>query len=182
MKKIVLLVAIAFSGFFVSAQDQLKVGYVDMEYIIQKLPQVKTIKSQLETEQKMMQNKLQRAQLELEDKYLNYQNLQATMTPEQKQAAEQELQLMQQKLQQDAKAAEQQFQKRSAELFEPLETEVLAKINEVSKEGNYTYVFNARTQMGDAILLYAKNDGDNLSPKVLAKFGIIETTTPPVIK
>ena len=58
MKKIVLLVAIAFSGFFVSAQNQMKVGYVDMEYIIQKLPQVKTIKSQLETEQKKLVNQL----------------------------------------------------------------------------------------------------------------------------
>lgn len=172
MKKVILLLAVAFTSVFASAQDGLKIGYVDMEYIIQKLPQVKTIKSQLETEQKMLQNKLQRMQLEVEDKYLNYQNMAETMTPEQRQGAEQELQQLQQQLQQEAKKAEENFQKRSADLFAPLEAEVLEKINEVSKEGNFTYVFNARTQMGDAILLYAKNEGDNLSPKVLAKFGI----------
>jgi len=175
MKKILVLIAIAFTSVFASAQEGVKVGYVDMEYIIQKLPQVKAIKSQLETEQKMLQNQLQRMQLEVEDKYLNYQNMAATMTPEQKQGAEQELQVMQQQLQEEAKKAEQKFQESSAKKFEPLEAEVLEKINEVSKEGDYTYVFNARTQMGDAILLYAKNEGDNLSPKVLAKFGIVET-------
>ncbi len=177
MKKIILLVAIAFTGVFASAQEGLKLGYVDMEYIIQKLPQVKAIKSQLATEQKMLENQLQRMQLEVEDKYLNYQKLEATMTPEQKQAAEQELQVMQQQLQKEAKEAEQKFQQRSADLFKPLEDDVLTKINDVSKEGNYTYVFNARTQMGDAILLYAKNEGDNISPKVLAKFGIVEAAS-----
>lgn len=176
MKKILLLLTIAFTSVFASAQEGLKLGYVDMEYIIQKLPQVKAIKSQLETEQKMLQNKLQRMQLEVEDKYLSYQKQAETMTPQAKQAAEQELQTMQQQLQQEAKNAEQKFQERSAVLFEPLESEVLEKIEMVSKEGDYTYVFNARTQMGDAILLYAKNDGDNLSPKVLAKFGITATT------
>ena len=45
------------------------------------------------------------------------------------------------------------------------------KINEVAKEKNYSHVFNMTVE-ANSILLYARDESDNLSADVLKKLGV----------
>ena len=137
MKKLVLMLMLL-APMTMMAQ---KFGKVNTQTIMQALPDVAKANGELEALQKQKDNELKAMQDELNRKLDEYQKGQSTMNATAKQQKETELQGLNQKIQQAYQDGQQELQKKSNELMQPIEAKVRAAIDAVGKAGNYTYIF-----------------------------------------
>ena len=137
MKKLVLMLMLL-APMTMMAQ---KFGKVNTQTIMQALPDVAKANGELEALQKQKDNELKAMQDELNRKLDEYQKGQSTMNATAKQQKETELQGLNQKIQQAYKDGQQELQKKSNELMQPIVAKVRAAIDAVGKAGNYTYIF-----------------------------------------
>lgn len=137
MKKLVLMLMLL-APMTMMAQ---KFGKVNTQTIMQALPDVAKANRELEALQKQKDNELKAMQDELNRKLDEYQKGQSTMNATAKQQKETELQGLNQKIQQAYQDGQQELQKKSNELMQPIVAKVRAAIDAVGKAGNYTYIF-----------------------------------------
>ena len=137
MKKLVLMLMLL-APMTMMAQ---KFGKVNSQTIMQALPDVAKANGELEALQKQKDNELKAMQDELNRKLDEYQKGQSTMNATAKQQKETELQGLNQKIQQAYQDGQQELQKKSNELMQPIVAKVRAAIDAVGKAGNYTYIF-----------------------------------------
>ena len=137
MKKLVLMLMLL-APMTMMAQ---KFGKVNTQTIMQALPDVAKANGELEALQKQKDNELKAMQDELNRKLDEYQKGQSTMNATAKQQKETELQGLNQKIQQAYQDGQQELQKKSNELMQPIVAKVRAAIDAVGKAGNYTYNF-----------------------------------------
>lgn len=137
MKKLVLMLMLL-APMTMMAQ---KFGKVNTQTIMQALPDVAKANGDLEALQKQKDNELKAMQDELNRKLDEYQKGQSTMNATAKQQKETELQGLNQKIQQAYQDGQQELQKKSNELMQPIVAKVRAAIDAVGKAGNYTYIF-----------------------------------------
>ena len=170
IKKKSILIAclvVACIGLSVSTTIAQKVGYLDAQTILLDMPGTKLAKSKLETLGKQLEKDIVAKEERLQKKLLDAQQKQerGELSPAQIQALEQELGKEGQELQQARTKAQQDLLAKENELMAP-ELEKLKKaIEDVAKEGGYSYVLDA------AALLFAE-EGQDLSAKVKAKLGM----------
>ena len=138
MKKLVLMLMLL-APMTMMAQ---KFGKVNTQTIMQALPDVAKANGELEALQKQKDNELKAMQDELNRKLDEYQKGQSTMNATAKQQKETELQGLNQKIQQAYQDGQQELQKKSNELMQPIVAKVRAAIDAVGKAGNYTYIFD----------------------------------------
>ena len=137
MKKLVLMLMLL-APMTMMAQ---KFGKVNTQTIMQAQPDVAKANGELEALQKQKDNELKAMQDELNRKLDEYQKGQSTMNATAKQQKETELQGLNQKIQQAYQDGQQELQKKSNELMQPIVAKVRAAIDAVGKAGNYTYIF-----------------------------------------
>ena len=137
MKKLVLMLMLL-APMTMMAQ---KFGKVNTQTIMQALPDVAKANGELEALQKQKDNELKAMQDELNRKLDEYQKGQSTMNATAKQQKDTELQGLNQKIQQAYQDGQQELQKKSNELMQPIVAKVRAAIDAVGKAGNYTYIF-----------------------------------------
>ena len=137
MKKLVLMLMLL-APMTMMAQ---KFGKVNTQTIMQALPDVAKANGELEALQKQKDNELKAMQEEIQRKADEYQKGASTMNATAKQQKETELQGLQQKIQQAYQDGQQELQKKSNELMQPIVAKVRAAIDAVGKAGNYTYIF-----------------------------------------
>lgn len=169
MKKLfkVALVAVfmlATAGF---AKAQSKIGYIDFNAVIEAMPELKPVQTQLQAYQKTFMDQLQSMQTELQTKGANYEKNQATMSDAARTAAQTELQDINKRAQDYQRTAEQQVQAKSAELFKPISDKVKTAITAVAKEKGYGYVLDTQSTG-----LIVSPPGDDLMPSVKLKLGL----------
>lgn len=171
--KTVKLIIIAFAVLFGSKLDaqELKIGYVNVEYILSVWPAVKALESELATYEEQLSKDIQVKQQELQAKFDEYQRTKEILTEPKRQALEVEIQSLQSQIQLYQKNAQIELLKKQQEKLTPLYDTVSAKITEVAKEQNYTHVFNS-TISGNSILLYAKDETNNITIAILEKLGV----------
>ena len=137
MKKLVLMLMLL-APMTMMAQ---KFGKVNTQTIMQALPDVAKANGELEALQKQKDNELKAMQEEFQRKADEYLKGASTMNATAKQQKETELQGLQQKIQQAYQDGQQELQKKSNELMQPIVAKVRAAIDAVGKAGNYTYIF-----------------------------------------
>lgn len=137
MKKLVLMLMLL-APMTMMAQ---KFGKVNTQTIMQALPDVAKANGELEALQKQKDNELKAMQEVFQRKADEYQKGASTMNATAKQQKETELQGLQQKIQQAYQDGQQELQKKSNELMQPIVAKVRAAIDAVGKAGNYTYIF-----------------------------------------
>ena len=130
-----------------------KFGKVNTQSIMQSMPEVSKANGELEALQKQKENDLQAMQQEFQRKADEYQKAASTMNATTKQQKETELQGLQQKIQQAYQDGQQEMQKKSNELMQPIVEKVRTAINAVGKAGGYTYIFEegAAVYTGDNV-------------------------------
>ena len=138
MKKLVLMLMLL-APMTMMAQ---KFGKVNLQTIMQALPDVAKANGELEALQKQKDNELKAMQEEFQRKADEYQKGASTMNATAKQQKETELQGLQQKIQQAYQDGQQELQKKNNELMQPIVTKVRTAIDAVGKAGNYTYIFD----------------------------------------
>lgn len=149
------------------AKAQSKIGYVDFNAVIEAMPDLKPIQTQLQAYQKTYVDQLQTIQTELQTKSAAYDKGRATMTDAVRTATENELNDINKRLQDYRGTAEQAVQAKSAELFKPLSDKVRTAITAVAKEKGYSYVLDS----GQTALIVSP-PGDDLMAAVKLKLAI----------
>ncbi|SMD42677.1 periplasmic chaperone for outer membrane proteins Skp [Aquiflexum balticum DSM 16537] len=171
MKIKVILSAIAlFCVGFVAQAQELKIGYTNVELLMDLMPEMEQIAADIQDYQSQLQTNIQTKAQDFQRKVQAYQQAAPTMTEDARAAKEQELQKLQQELQKYEQDAQTSYQRKLGELLEPVQQKVFNAINAVAAENNYTHVFSESAGQSP-ILLYTK-DEDKFTELVLAKLGI----------
>lgn len=172
MKVKVILSAIALFcvGFVAQAQQDIKIGYTNVELLMDLMPEMEQIGADIQDYQTQLQTNIQTKAAEFERKVQAYQQAAQTMTEDARAAKENELRQLQQELQKYEQDAQVSYQRKLQELLEPVQQKVFNAINAVAAENNYTHIFS-ESAGNSPILLYTRDD-DKFTELVLAKLGV----------
>lgn len=171
MKIKVVLSAIAlFCVGFVAQAQELKIGYTNVELLMDLMPEMEQIAADVQDYQAQLQTNIQTKAQDFQRKVQAYQQAAPTMTEDARSAKEQELQKLQQDLQKYEQDAQVSYQNKLQELLAPVQQKVFNAINAVAAENNYSHIFSESAGQSP-ILLYTR-DEDKFTELVLAKLGI----------
>ena len=174
MKKLFFIAVIGtFAAFGAKAQETLKIGYTDVEYILSALPEAKQIESELTDYGQQLETQLSSKMNDFQTKAADYQKNAQTWLPEIRADKEQELQTMQQSIQKFQQDAETLLQNKQLKLLQPVYDKIQVAIDAVRKENEFTFIFSARPS-GLSVILSAAEEND-ISDLVFTKLGV----TPP---
>jgi outer membrane protein len=168
--------------FTANAQTAQKIGYAESDYIMSQLPEFKKIESELKTHGAQLENQMKAKYDDYQTKLKAYQGMPATTPEAIKTDKERELAALQENIQKFQQDAQSSFQKKQADLMDPIYKKIGNAISEVAKENGFTFIINPQVPNGGDILLYS-DDKFNISDLVLKKLGVTPTaqqpTTPP---
>ncbi len=167
-KTLIAIVAclLAFGG-TAMAQKNVKLGHINSNDLMQIMPGRDSAQAVLQTEVTELENTLKSMQAEAEKRYNDYVANQAGWTELIRQTKQREIQDMAARIEEFQKNAQEQLQAREAELLKPIIDRAKKAIEDVAKEGGYTYSFDA----GTAALLFDEG-GDDIMPRVKKKLGL----------
>ncbi|MGQ9818720.1 MAG: OmpH family outer membrane protein [Candidatus Kapaibacteriales bacterium] len=158
---VMVLFTITLSNFALAQQKgsssvPLIIGVVDVQSIVQQMPEALSADTNLKKMQKVLQDTILKMQDALQKKVDNYLKQKSMMSSEQQQKQEQALQEEQQKLQQFYNEKLNEIQNKREELLEPIREKVKSAIHSVAKEENMSFVFDK----GNAAVLFAEDKFD----------------------
>lgn len=161
------LFIVAIAAFFMTIQaDAQKLGHIDGQALLEALPEMKTISTQLETQANELKGHLENMRKEYEAMYNEYVANQGTWPEVIKQSKQQKI-IDQEKAMADfEESANTEIARRQEELLKPVLEKTKVAIEEVGKEKGFTYIFD--TSQG--VLLYL--GGEDIAPLVKAKLGV----------
>ncbi|WP_194976949.1 OmpH family outer membrane protein [Aquiflexum lacus] len=168
--KVILSAITLFCVGFVAQAQELKIGYTNVELLMDLMPEMEQIAADIQDYQSQLQTNIQTKAQDFQRKVQAYQQAAQTMTEDARAAKEAELQKLQQDLQKYEQDAQTSYQRKLGELLEPVQQRVFNAINAVAAENNYTHVFS-ESAGNSPILLYTKDD-DKFTELVLTKLGI----------
>ncbi|PSK94235.1 OmpH family outer membrane protein [Taibaiella chishuiensis] len=164
MKKIVFLLALGITIGF-SAQAQKKLGYINSQELLEKMPEARKADTALQQYQKSLEDQFRTMATDAQAKFKEYEEKEKTWTDAVKEVKTKELQDLQNRIQEFQQGAEEKVAKKRQELFKPILDKAQKAIKDVGVEGGYDYIYDGGS------LLYAK-DTENILSAVKAKLGI----------
>ncbi len=153
---------------------QVKIGFLDSEAIMQKLPEAQDAQRQLDVLVSQWQGEITKMKNEWQRKYEEYDKKKLIMSDQTRADAEKELMDLEKR---EADYRNQKFGQngemflKENELLKPVHNKIFKAIQEIAQELGYDYVFD---KSGDILLLYA-NDKFDLTSKVLQKLQVPST-------
>ncbi len=167
MKKIFLFLAV-FLLVSSSSFSQLKIGYIDSDTVMDRLPDVQDARQKLDVLIQEWQTELRDLEAQWKTKFDDYEKRKLIMTDQTRTEMEAELIKMENDIAQfrDKKfgTSGELFQKQD-ELMKPVQNKIFNAIKIVAEEENLDFVFD---RSGDIMILFAKEQYD-ISQKVLDK-------------
>ncbi len=165
LKKIAVAIVlfVAATG-FVNAQS--KVAHINVQQLLSEMPEMKAAEAELKKLQETYRADIESSMTELKNKYTQYSNEATSKSEEENQKRAQELQGFEKNIGEAQQAAQQELQKKQAELFAPISEKAKAAIEKVAAAQGFDYVMDA-TQGGG--LIVAK--GKDLLPAVKKELG-----------
>ena len=153
-------------GFILSAQAQ-KFGYLNSNELLAMMPESIEMQEELQTYAKGLESQLSAMQAEYEKKVVEYQQNETSYTDVIKEDKIREIESIQQRVVEFQKNAQQSLSEKEAELFTPIRDKAMMAIDNVAKEGNYTFIFDS----GSGSFLYAA-ESENVLSLVKSKLGL----------
>lgn len=156
-------------SFTVQAQ---KVAHINLDSLISIMPESKAAQQSVQDYAKQLEQQVTQMQTELQAKYEAYQKDAPNLAPIVKESKEKELNDLNQRIQDFQQQAQQDYQKKSAELSKPVYDKAKKAIDAVAKEAGYKYVLDTST----GLVLYSEATEDIIG-LVIKKLGITVTGT-----
>lgn len=153
-----LVLVLAFTA--LPAAAQMKLAYVDTQYLLAKYQHSLDVQKQLEGEGQAMAAELKKMEDEIVTRQQDLEQKSLMLTEEKKREQAGQLQAMYQQYQQQSQQKQQQLVARREELLAPVFEEIDSAIKVVGEREGYDFVLKAEA------LLYAK-DAHNLTEQVL---------------
>lgn len=168
MKKLLVILVMICSA--VSVQAQTKVGHINSNELIEKLPEADSIKKTIQKEQEMWQRLLTDKRTEMNTKYAAVLELMddPNVAQAEKEIKTQEIENLQKSYQELEQRANDELTQKQQELLTPLLEKVKNTISEVAKANGYAYVMDTSEGSG---IIYSDSSFD-LMPLVKAKLGV----------
>ena len=156
----IFLIATAFS--------QIKIGYVDSEYIMNQLPEAREARTKLNAFITKWQSELKKMETELKAKKEEYERRKLILTDEARAQMEKEIKELDEKIKNyrnEKFGPNGEIYRKERELIQPIQIKIFNTVKEVAEAEGYDYVFD---KSGDILFLYA-NPKYDLTQKVLEK-------------
>ncbi len=166
MKKILLTIVVSLV-FILSIQSQSKFGYLNSNELLSMMPESLSMQEELQTYAKGLESQLTAMQVEYENKVVEYQQNETTYTDIIKEDKIREIESIQQRVVEFQKNAQQSLSEKEAELFIPIREKAMKAIDEVAKEGEFTFIFDS----GSGSFLFAA-ESENIINLVKSKLGL----------
>lgn len=154
-----------------AAFAQQKLGYVDSEYILSKLPDYATVQQNLDRMAQEWQKEIEDKQQEVDDLFREYQARELLYVAEERKRRRDDIIRQEEeveKLRAQYFGPEGELFQQQEKLMRPLQERILTAMEEVATSEGYDYVFDIS---GDYLFLYAREQL-NLSDQVLEEMGI----------
>ena len=161
---VVALLLLVATTSFVNAQS--KVAHIDVTQLLSAMPEMKSAEAELKKLQETYNADIQASMTELRNKFTQYQNEAAAKSKEENDKRAVELQGYEKNIGEAQQAAQQEFQKKQAELFAPISEKAKTAIEKVAAAQGFDYVIDAQAGGG---LIVAK--GKDLLPDVKKQLG-----------
>ncbi len=162
------ILLIILAVYFNNLQAQVKIGWINSQVIMDKLPEAQEAQRQLDNLVTEWQNELAKMQNEWQKKFEEYDKRKLILTEQGRADAERQLQELDKKIVEYRNRKFGQngelFQKQN-ELMKPVQDKIFKAIQDVAKEEGYDYVFD---KSGDILLMYT-NEKYDLTNVVLEK-------------
>jgi outer membrane protein len=170
MRKIIpLCVAILFSIIATVGNAQaLKFGHIDLQALIQVMPERETVETEFTKFQADLEDILSEMQTDYQTKLGELEQMDENVSELKRNAKISELQNLSERIQGFQQNAQQQIQQKYQELLNPLYEKAQEAINEVAREQDLMYVFETSSN----VVLYKSNQSIDLFPLVKQKLGI----------
>ena len=165
MKKIILITFLSIVAFNSNAQN--KFGHLDSQELLLLMPERKAAENSIADFAKTLEAQLSAMSAEYQQGLQEYQANEANYNDLVKKDKEAEILGLQQRIQTFQQDAQQSLAAKEQELLEPVLSKARKAIEEVAKEGKYTYIFD---KTGGTIL-YA-NESEDVLPLVKKKLGL----------
>ena len=155
LKKVViaLVFLIAATG-FVNAQS--KVAHINVSELLAEMPEMIAAQAELKKLSETYRVDIESSMTELKNKYTQYSNEASAMSEEENQKRALELQGFEKNIGEAQQAAQQELQKKQAELFQPISEKAQSAIERVAGAQGYDYVLDS-TQGGGVIIAKGKD-------------------------
>lgn len=168
------------ASFSSSVQAQTKIGYTNVEIILNYMPETKDIEKKIADLTKKIEEQLAIKQRYFQVEYQTYidkEQRNAWKDEAEKKSFQEKLQRLQLEIENGLSAGEQQLLQERMKLLTPLQTKVQEAIDAVAKEGGFTYIINNSGGDGLPTILYGVDSYD-VTLKIAAKLNIkIPTAT-----
>ncbi len=146
----------------------LKFGHIDLQALIQDMPERETVETEFNGFQKDLEDILGEMQKDYQTKLGELEQLGEEVSELKRNAKISELQNLQERIQGYQMNAQQQIQQKYQELLNPLYEKAQVAINEVAREQELIYVFETSSN----VVLYKSNHSIDLFPMVKQQLGI----------
>lgn len=157
-------------SFGVTAQAQMKLGYIRSEYIFQNYEPYKDAQKQLEEYQKKEYDSLSKLEQDLNKKIEDARAKELLMTPEMKQQKMDELTKQREELERNYEDLMNpdtgRMVKKQGELLQPIINKINEVLMRVAKDGQYDFIFDATTGPQGNTILFA-NEKYDISEKIV---------------
>ena len=171
--KLTLAVVLMMSAGTVYAQ---KFGRVDLAAVVINMAEFKEAQANLEAYGRDLQDQLEQIQVEFNTKYAEYEKNVGTYTDAVRQLKESELTQLQQRFTDFQQLAQQDMQRKEAEIMNPIYEKANEAVKKVATAGGYMAIFStAGDQPGSAGLAYFDAaELTDITAQVKAELGIVE--------
>ncbi len=166
--KLAVIVALVILSAGSYAQSKMKFGHIDVQKIIQLMPEREQAKDSLEALTKKLSEELEVMQVEFSNMYEKFVEKEPNLSKLAKQDGNERLGNMQQRIAAFQEAAQQEIAKAEGDLLKPIYDKLKKAIKNVGEEGGFIYVFDV-----SAVLFYSDQSKD-VSELVKTKLNIKE--------
>ncbi len=155
------------------AQRGVRIGYIDMEYILESVPEYKEASIQLEGKVQRWKQDIEKKQKEIDQMKLNLANERVLLTKELIDEREEEIKIKEDemlKYQQDRFGPNGDLMIQRRQLVQPIQDQVFNIVQEVAENKKYDFIFD---KSADVVMLFAakRNDISDLVLRSIERAG-----------
>lgn len=146
--------------FVANAQRGVRIGYIDMEYILENVPEYKEATIQLEGKVQQWKKDIAKKTAEVEQMKLNLSNERVLLTKELIEEREEEIKILEEEIyqyQQDRFGPNGDLMIQKRQLIQPIQDQVFNAVQEIAENKKYDFIFD---KSADIVMLYAAERND----------------------
>lgn len=159
-KTLFLTITVLCFSFITTAQRSIRIGYIDMEYILESVPEYREANTQLEGKVQRWKRDIEKLQNEVDQMKLDLANERVLLTQELIEEREEEIQIKEEEIMEYQQArfgpnGDLMIQRR--QMVQPIQDQVFNIVQEIAENRNYDFIFD---RSADVVMLFAAKRND----------------------